>query len=72
MFGMLTFRFPDLSSDLPLHFDVNGLPDRIAPKSGLFALPLIGLLAWLGNLTAGVWIYRRLQRYGAYLLWEAR
>jgi hypothetical protein len=69
MFGLLCFRFPGLSADLPLHFDVNGIPDRIAPKSGLFALPMIGLVTWAFNLIAGVWLYRRVQRAGAYLLW---
>ncbi len=69
MFGALAFRFPALSSDLPLHFDINGLPDRIAPKSGLVALPLIGFVAWTANLAGGVWIYRQVQRQGAYLLW---
>ena len=69
MFGVFCFRLPVLSSDLPLHFDVNGLPDRIAPKSGLIALPAIGLLAWVINLVAGVVVYRRVQRHGAYLLW---
>jgi hypothetical protein len=69
MFGVYCFRLPSLSADLPLHFDINGLPDRIAPKASLIALPAIGLLAWFINLTAGIWIYRRLQRHGAYLLW---
>jgi hypothetical protein len=69
MFGMLCFRFPALSSDLPLHFDVSGIPDRIAPKSGLFALTLIGLIAWVFNLVVGIWLYRRVQRGAAYLLW---
>lgn len=69
MFAALSFRFPALSSDLPLHFDVNGVPDRIAPKSGLFALPMIGLLTWGANLAAGVWVYRKVQRQGAYLFW---
>jgi Domain of unknown function (DUF1648)/Bacterial PH domain len=69
MFGMLCFRFPTLSSDLPLHFDVSGIPDRIAPKSGLFALPLIGLIAWVFNLVVGIWLYWRVQRGAAYLLW---
>ena len=69
MFGGLSFRFPDLSSDLPLHFDVAGIPDRIAPKSGLFALPIIGLMAWVFNLASGVIMYRRKQSQGAYLLW---
>ena len=69
LFGALCFRFPGLSSDLPLHFDINGLPDRIASKDGLFALPLIGLLAWLLNTTAGIWLYRHVQHGAAYLLW---
>jgi hypothetical protein len=69
MFGVLCFRFPSLSADLPLHFDINGLPDRIAPKSGLFALPMIGLLTWVVNTAAGVWLYRRVQHGAAYLLW---
>lgn len=69
MFGMLTIRFPYLSSDLPLHFDVNGIPDRIEAKSGLFALPIIGLVTWGFNLVAGIVLYRRGQRGAAYLLW---
>lgn len=69
MFGALSFRYPSLSTDLPLHFDVSGLPDRIAPKSELFTLPLIGLAVWLLNTAAGVWLYRRVQRTTAYLLW---
>lgn len=69
MFGVLCFRYPALSSDLPLHFDAAGLPDRIAPKSGLFALPVIGLLIWLLNTAAGVWLYRHVQQGAAYLLW---
>jgi hypothetical protein len=69
MFGVFCFRLPVISSDVPLHFDINGLPDRIAPKIGLIALPAIGLLAWLANLVAGIWVYRRVQHQGAYLLW---
>ena len=69
MFAVLCFRYPALSSDLPLHFDVTGMPDRIAPKSGLFGLPLIGLVTWVFNTGAGVWLYRHVQRGAAYLLW---
>lgn len=69
LFGALCFRFPFLSSDIPLHFDAGGLPDRIAAKSGLFALPVIGLVTWLFNLAAGAWVYSRAHRQGAYLLW---
>lgn len=69
MFGALCFRYPSLSADLPLHFDVTGLPDRIAAKSGLFALPLIGLVTWVFNTATGVWLYRHVQHGAAYLLW---
>lgn len=69
MFGGLTFRFPGLSSDLPLHFDVDGLPDRIAAKSELFLLPVIGLIVWLFNTGSGIWLYRHVQRGSAYLMW---
>lgn len=69
MFGVLCFRFPYLSSDLPLHFDVTGLPDRVAEKSGLFALPMIGLVTWIFNTIAGIWLYRHVQRGAAHLLW---
>lgn len=69
MFGVLAFRYPGLPSDMPLHFDVRGIPDRIAAKSGLFALPLIGLITWLTNLMIGIALYRRAQSGAAYLLW---
>lgn len=69
MFGALCFRYPLLSSDLPLHFDASGMPDRIVPKSGLFILPIIGLIAWGFNTIAGIWLYRRVQQGAAYLLW---
>jgi Domain of unknown function (DUF1648)/Bacterial PH domain len=69
MFGALCFRFPALSSNLPLHFDASGIPDRIVPKSALFVLPIIGLIAWVFNLVAGIWLYRRVQRGAGYLLW---
>ncbi len=69
IFGALCFRYPDLSSDLPVHFDINGLPDRIAEKAELFTLPFIGLAVWLFNTAAGVWLYRHIQRGAAYLLW---
>jgi hypothetical protein len=69
MFGILAFRYPSLPADVPLHFDVNGIPDRIDAKSGLFVLPFIGVIVWLVNLVAGIWLYRRYQLGAAYLLW---
>lgn len=69
MFAALTFSYPDLSPDLPMHFDVTGLPDRIAEKSELFTLPIIGLVVWVLNTGLGIWLYRHVQRGSAYLLW---
>jgi hypothetical protein len=69
MFGYLCFQFPFLSSDLPLHFDMSGLPDRIAPKAELFGIAIIGLVTWLFNTATGVWLYRHVQQGAAYLLW---
>jgi hypothetical protein len=69
MFAALTISYPELSSDLPMHFDVAGLPDRIAPKAELFTLPVIGLVVWVFNTGLGVWLYRHVQRGAAYLLW---
>ena len=69
MFGVLSFRFSHISADIPLHFDVNGMPDRIAAKNNLFALPVIGLVTWVFNTLTGLWLYRRVQRGAAYLLW---
>jgi hypothetical protein len=63
------FPVSGAASDLPLHFDASGLPDRIVPKSGLFVLPLIGLIAWVFNLVMGIWLYRWVQQGAAYLLW---
>jgi hypothetical protein len=69
LFGVFCFRLPGLPADLPLHYDINGLPDRIAPKANLVVLPLIGFISWFLNLVWGIWIYSRVQRQGAYLLW---
>ncbi|HEY62984.1 MAG TPA: DUF1648 domain-containing protein [Caldilineae bacterium] len=68
LFGWLSFTYAGLPEQVPLHFDAHGIADRIGPRSGLFVLPIISLLAWVVN---GVWgglVYAR-QRVAAYLLW---
>jgi len=37
MFGVLCFRYPALSSDLPLHFDASGIPTHRAEVRALRA-----------------------------------
>ncbi|MCC7352405.1 MAG: DUF1648 domain-containing protein [Anaerolineae bacterium] len=68
VFAILSWRFPALPADLPLHFDALGQPDRIGARSALFILPILGALAWLTNTAWGIWQYRR-QRLASYLLW---
>lgn len=59
LFAYLFLRFDALPDPLPLHFDATGQPDRIDAKAGIFALPQIGLIVALLNLTLGVLIHRR-------------
>jgi hypothetical protein len=68
LFGWLSFAYPGLPEQLPLHFDVQGMPDRVGPRTGLFALPIIGFLAWAVNTGWGALVYTR-QPASAYLLW---
>jgi len=68
MFFYLTVRFPDLPERLPLHFDVNGNPDRLGDTVELFIVPFIGLLALSLNSVLGVVLYGR-ERVVSYLLW---
>ncbi len=68
LFGYLCARFPGLDVQLPLHFNAQGLADRIGNKVELFALPIIGLIILGTNLGVGLALYRR-ERAGSYLLW---
>lgn len=70
LFGYLSARFSGLDLQLPLHFNSQGLADRIGTKIELFALPIIGLLILGTNLVLGLMLYKR-ERAGAYLLWGA-
>jgi len=67
LFGYLAIRFESLPDNLPLHFDVSGLPDRIDVKSGIFGLPIIGLVVFILNTGLGT-ITHRLQRAATLLL----
>lgn len=67
LFGFLLVRYNSLPDPLPLHFDVNGLPDRIESKNGILALPAIGLVVFGLNSMLGIMAYRR-QRAATLLL----
>jgi len=70
LFGYLGSRYPTLDLQLPLHFDNQGLVDRIGTRMELFTLPVIGLIILGTNTVLGVALYRR-ERAGSYLLWGA-
>ena len=70
LFGYLGTRYPSLDLQLPLHFDNQGLVDRIGTRIELFALPIIGLIILVTNTMLGLVLYRR-ERAGSYLLWGA-
>jgi hypothetical protein len=67
LFGYLAIRFEVLPDNLPLHFDVTGLPDRIEAKTSIFGLAIIGLIVFVANTGLGVLAHRR-QRAAALLL----
>jgi hypothetical protein len=70
MFGYLGTRFPGLDLQLPLHFNNQGLVDRIGTRMELFTLPIIGLIILGTNAVLGLALYGR-ERAGSYLLWGA-
>ena len=67
LLGYLAIRFESLADNLPLHFDVSGLPDRIDAKSGIFGLPIIGLVVFVLNTALGMVVHRH-QRAATLLL----
>jgi len=68
LFGYLCARFPNLDTQLPLHFNSLGQADRIGTKIELFALPIIGLIVLVMNAIVGLILYKR-EGAGSYLLW---
>jgi hypothetical protein len=69
LFGILLFRYPRLPNLLPLHYDITGSVDRIAPRSAVFALPTIGLITLAANVILGGLFYRR-ERIASYMAWS--
>jgi uncharacterized membrane protein len=67
LFAYLALRFDLLPDNLPLHFDVLGLPDRIEAKSSIFGLAIIGLIVFLVNGVLGMLTHRQ-QRAASLIL----
>ncbi len=68
LFAMFCFRYPYLPALLPMHFDVLGRVDRIAPRNEVAVLPAIALMTWTVNGILGAVWYRR-ERMVSYLVW---
>jgi len=69
LFGALMVRYPGLPDALPIHYNQDGIPDVVRNKSALFALPLIGTIAFGINGVWGLWLACRRHPTAAYLLW---
>lgn len=67
LFGVIALRYPALPERLPLHFDAQGMVDRVGFKSGLIVVPTIGALSLAANGALGTLLHGR-ERLAAYLL----
>ena len=67
LFGVIALRYPTLPERLPLHFDAQGMVDRVGFKSGLIVVPTIGALSLAANGLLGTILHGR-ERLAAYLL----
>jgi hypothetical protein len=67
LFGMISARWGNLPERIPLHFDAQGIVDRIDSKGGLLVVPIIGALTLFVNTLLGVLLHRQ-ERLGAFLL----
>lgn len=68
LFAFVCFKYPDLPTRIPLHFDATGVADRFGGPPAVFILPVIGLLSWGVNTFIAVPLYVR-ERVPAYTLW---
>lgn len=68
--GFLCAQFPGLPPLLPLHFDAQGIPDRLGARGEIFYIPLVGFVVLFVNGILGGALYAR-ERLASYLLWGA-
>jgi len=67
LFGVIALRYPALPERLPLHFDAQGMVDRVDFKSGVIVVPMIGALSLAANGVLGAILHAR-ERLAAWLL----
>lgn len=70
LFAFLSLVFVSLPEEVPLHFSRIGDVDRAGPPTGLFVLPLIGLVSWISAAIVGWFFYYiRHEKPIAYIVW---
>ncbi len=71
LFAFLTGVMGRLPSEIALHFDEFGQGDRFGSPTGLFVLPVIGLIAWVVSGLLGWFFYEvRREKPVAYIVWS--
>jgi len=68
LLALAFWRYPGLPAQVPMHFDAQGLPDRLAPPNSIFYLPAVGLVVLIVNSALAAWMYRH-ERVLAHFLW---
>ena len=48
MFALLLLNYSSLPAQVPIHFGLNGQPDRYGSRSAIWLLPLLGLAFYAG------------------------
>jgi hypothetical protein len=72
LFVYLGAVFGRLPASVPLHFNHQGVVDRITSPASLFVLPFLGLVAWMFDGALGWMFYQvKEERVLAFLLWGA-
>jgi len=67
LWAYLAFHFPDLPNRIALHFDASGQPDRIAGKTRIFVLSIIGAASIAVNGPLAILLHR-IERILSYFL----
>jgi hypothetical protein len=69
VFAVSFARYPALSGQVVLHFDVLGTPDRFGPPVQVFVPAIIALQLFVVNFFIALAVYWRGERLAAYLAW---
>lgn len=69
LFGISAGRLPSAPSQLVLHFNAAGLPDRYGSSWQLFLPALFGFVLFAVNFVVGLVSYRQGEELASYLIW---